>query len=187
MGGGFRGTLGREKVLEDFDGQGREKKDERQITLVNTWGKSCETCHRPVLAAPIQSHISHQPGWLQIHLRQHRIIPGIFSRHLTLGQGLGQTFLSSRLREGPVLLDFALQKVQRTHSERACSWRGADPSVSLRLFFAPPPTSSSLPRQELPPSRGFTHVLPCPPISVVQVCPSFSRDPASSWKEAHLF
>lgn len=43
LNGGFRGTLEREKILKDFNRQGRERKDERQITLVSTWGKSRET------------------------------------------------------------------------------------------------------------------------------------------------
>lgn len=152
--------------------------------------------HRPVLAARIQSHISCRPGWLQIHLRQHQIIPGIFSRRLTLGQDSGQTFLSSRLCWGPVLLDFALWRVHRRTFRDILALvtvdkhLGPDPSVSIRLFFVPPPavlaagaraTSSEGLLMLFPLSEAFL------PYLFVHVCLPFPKGPASSWKEAHLF
>lgn len=136
--------------------------------------------HRPVLAARIQSHISRRPGWLQIHLRQHQIIPGIFSRRLTLGQDSGQTFLSSRLCWGPVLLDFALWRVHRRTFRDILALvtvdkhLGPDPSVSIRLFFVPPPAVLL----RATPSEGLLMLFPflrgLPPISV---CPRVSALP----------
>ena len=158
--------------------------------------KLSSACHRPVLAAPIQTHISHQPGWLQIHLRQHRIIPGIFSRRLTLGQVLGQTFLSSRLCARPGVAGFcSLEGAEDTLRDglervRVDKFLAPDASVSLRLFFAPLPAVLTSKTRATPPEALlmlFPLLRGLPPVSVVQVCPPFPRGPASSWKEAHLF
>lgn len=153
-------------------------------------------CQTPGLVVPVQINIFLQPVWLQIHLRQHQIIPGIFPRRLTPGQGSGLTFLSSRLCRCPGGWMFSLGRAGDKLRPALGVWRWSNLRAGLRWCPSRSLISWTLPQHFSLPGQGpslsenlptqFSNAIPSPwSLSLLSVCPTCVNLPPKI-QETHL-